>query len=164
MKCAPACSFAVGRSRFKLYFLCTSWVLGVVICTVWWSLAVASTWRSVVVLAAVVFSLGAAVWGASQSTQGLLRWDGKAWWFEPAKGAISLEAARQCTPTVHFDFQVFMLLSLQIDDAKRTWLWAERAGAHKTWHGLRCALYAAAPLPGDVAEPKIARAVRRLSH
>lgn len=163
MKCAPACSFAVGRSNFKLYFLGVVWLLGAVVCIVWWRLAVSSDWRTIVVLAAIILSLTTALWAASQGTQGSLRWDGKAWWFGPAKPSTALESERPCTPTVHFDFQVFMLVSLQIDGAKKSWLWADRAGALKAWHGLRCALYAAAPLPGDVAEPKIARAVRRLS-
>lgn len=163
MKCAPACRFFVGHSRVKLYFLAVAWLLGALICVVWWSLSVRGDWRGVLVLVAVFLAFGVASRAANQSTQGQLRWDGKVWWFEPSPPNLATTSEGQCTPVVHFDFQFFMLLSLRVDGAKEIWLWADRANERKRWHALRCALYAAAPAQDKIAAPKITRPPRRLS-
>jgi toxin CptA len=83
--------------------------------------------------------------------QGLLRWDGLAWHWEPAPGAPEMGGQL----FVALDAQRLLLLGwrpVRVNPsgyAMQTvrWLWLNRKDHHERWHLLRCAVYSRAADP-----------------
>ena len=97
-------------------------------------------WRLFVIVLALLGTGAFAVWQWRHSPQGLLRWDGEAWWWQPRD-----EGDHAGTAVIRLDLQQILLVQwFDSVDHRRVWLWLD-AGAvdnRANWHLFRCALHA----------------------
>jgi hypothetical protein len=138
MHSAPSVSYPVGRSALLGWLSLTLGLLGVLAALWWIGQSTASDWRHGLALASAILCGAAALSGWLRTPQGLMHWDGKAWyWARPVS-----ELAGHLT--VHLDWQRWMLLRWQAPGVPAVWLWAERARQPGSWQALRRAVYSRA--------------------
>jgi len=66
---------------------------------------------------------------------GLLQWDGQHWYW------AGFGEAQTCQLTPILDLQGVMLVRVQSDMGKQTWLWLEAAAAGNKWLAMRRAVF-----------------------
>jgi hypothetical protein len=133
---APAVQYPVGRSSFQGCFLLMSCIGGLLVGGLWIGASAAIGGAQVLffVVLAGVLTLAGHRW--HQTDSGLLAWGGERW--DWTTGGQSI---RGCV-VVHFDVQLFMIVTLQDDQGRSVWLWLDRASDTLRWRALRRALYA----------------------
>jgi hypothetical protein len=104
--------------------------------------AVVAAWAGARLGWPAVAAAGAAAavlaWWRTGSESRPLRWDGRQWQLDGVSGAVA----------VMIDLGAWMLLRFEgTAGAPAAWLALSRAEGAADWHGLRTALYAAAPTP-----------------
>lgn len=146
MHSAPAVSYPVGRSRFHAWLLGLTGMGGALLGLLWRYECSPAAWHQALFAATLLGTGIAAVRAWRLSPSANLHWDGQTWrWIGTTAPVCGI-------PTVHLDFQFFMLLSLHMDDGKRLWLWPERSRDPGHWDALRRAVFAqSAPIPGGDA-------------
>lgn len=100
---------------------------------------------------------GMAVWRSQPGVaQGLLRWDGGAWWWRPL-GDMEWQPLELLQ--VHWDGQAAMLLQWRTATGRRHYGWVERRSAPWRWGDWRRAVYSATTVSraaGDGGQPPFA--------
>ncbi len=135
---APPVVYPLGRSRFQGLLFLGIWLLGLLVCVLWFAATRQPDWRMAVALAAVLVAGTAAYSAWSNTPVGQLRWDGKVWCWE----SLSYQTgAAEYELTVIADAQHVLLLRLENPARARLWLWAERKASPERWLDLRRAVY-----------------------
>jgi len=92
--------------------------------------------------ATTVLLAAAGLWPLRPQPPQRLRWDGQAWWLEPAAGT---GAEVRGEVALMLDLGAHLLLRFDAAQAgwrrRRRWLALSRRATAGDWHGLRCALY-----------------------
>lgn len=149
MHSAPAVSYPVGRSSLRMAVHVAPWLLAAVVAVLW--SVQASAPRAPAVLAALLLAgMGLLLtWRAElRAPSGTLRWDGQDWHWESAVGTRVGRVAPRA------DWQSGLLLEFRPAQGAGVWIWLERQMAPRSWHALRCAVFARpAPTVGDAADP-----------
>jgi hypothetical protein len=132
---APAVRVAVGRSRWHLGFIACGGGVAVIGAVAFAGVSAQTDWR---VLAIVLLALAApllALHGWWRSPVGYLGWDGQHWLWSDAAGIRELRL-------IHcLDWQRFVLMRLDADNAPSFWLWLQPSSrADTTWLPLRRAI------------------------
>lgn len=142
MSHAPAVACTVRRSPFAGALTLALWLSGAALAAHAATHAdgmPGSGWR-LVVLGCTLVGCGAfAVAQWLQAPQGMLRWDGQGWWWQPHGGDD-----RAGTLSLRLDLQRRLLVrwSDPVDSQVRWfWLHTNSAGHAADWHALRCALH-----------------------
>lgn len=133
-----AVQWIVNRSRWMARVLLLIWLLGwvsvlTVIQTQVVSLESAVVWGFAMLL---ISGLAWNIWRGAPT--GLLRWDGRAWYWSGFAGDVP------CTVTLHMDFQRLLIVSARQTGAPAAWLWLEAFPDTQGWMPLRRALVMAA--------------------
>lgn len=136
MHSAPAVSYPVGRSRFHGGLLLLITLTGLLVGLLWLAQADLAGWRQALfAITLLVLSLVATrAW--LNAPRGQLEWDGLVWRWTRDKTSVYADLR------VHFDFQVFLVLSLSSPSRHaRIWLWPERHACVAQWDALRRAVF-----------------------
>lgn len=151
---APSVPYPVGRSRFLHATVFVLWLAGV-------AAAAAQAWHVGGWTPPVLATLGSCLLAGAlaarwlrQRPQGVLRWDGEAWFWTPQPpAATAADGPLASPPCVHLDGQQRMLVSLAPAGGATVWLWLESAHSPQRWDDLRRALFDARPGAPDADAP-----------
>lgn len=136
MHTAPSVDYPLGRSRFHTFALLIV-LLGVLIVDGYWlTQSNVSNGRVGLAFCLSLLSAGASLHAWRYRPVGILRWDGKSWWWlrEPVHCAGSIN--------VHLDVQGSLLLRFCADGGVCQWFWVDRGFAPSLWMALRRAVHA----------------------
>jgi toxin CptA len=150
MYSAPSVSYPVGRSHFYAAVAASVWLLTGAVVGYWVAQVAEPDVRQGVMLLLWLSTGAALAWAWHQSPQGLLRWDGRQWWWKPADAKATASDGLPGELVVHLDLQQVLLASVrQPGRAPLLWLWLEGKQQSTSWHALRCAVFSQ---PGE-AQP-----------
>jgi hypothetical protein len=135
MHSAPAVRYPVGLSHHLMWAVAALWLLAVSL-GAWWYANGGTAWQLAAHAACVLASGVAAALVLRTMPRGILRWDGRTWWW--GTGEIELPV----TVTLHFDFQRVIWLRVSGLPGRDPWCCVERAAGPRAWDDLRCALHA----------------------
>ena len=145
MHAAPTVEYPLGRSRFHTFALLIV-LLGVLIVdAAWLTQSDASNWRAGLALWLSLLSAAASLHAWRNRPVGILRWDGKSWWW--------LRGHSHCAGSinVHLDVQGSLLLHFRSDSGVCHWFWVDRAFAPPRGMALRRAVHASTRLDASAA-------------
>ena len=110
----------------------------------------ASPWIVTVAIvgAACAVAVCVSLWRPSE---GVLRWDGRAWSFEFAH-AFSDPFDGELSASVDLGAFILLRFTPEVDGQRLRTLWlpAQRRGLEREWHAFRCAVYSPRPAAGPV--------------
>lgn len=147
---APALSFSVRRSRWHLRLIASLILLAVVFAGAFLYDQFPPDVRTFVLAGATLATGVLAFLAWQRSPQGVLRWDGRAWYWS------GFSDTKACQLSLLMDFQNLVLVSLTTDANRTAWLWLEAQPGDSLWIGLRRAIVSSSDISG---EEKIADAV-----
>jgi hypothetical protein len=156
-------SVEVSVARFGVWRAAVAVVAGVALaCLLAWSVAMlgsVSPERMPWVAAVAVLLAGATLVIAASLMRvraGELSCQDGQWHFAPARGAPHVGAL-----VVALDLGSFLLLRLDEQRHRPTWLPVQRRGLEREWHALRCAVYSPPPAAAESAESAAAPVLPR---
>jgi toxin CptA len=139
MHSAPSVSYPVGRSRYATRLLVAVWTAGVCCVGLACYLSDHFGWLTVLLAGSAVLAGVAAFVSLSRMPAAELAFDGQRW-------SISGRHAPQAADAVVvLDFQILLLVRLDVPRAAPCWLWLERPANPARWQDLRRALHARPP-------------------
>jgi hypothetical protein len=166
VRTAPAITVVAAASRPWVVLVRALAIMSVLAAGAWvgshlatdsWPQAAARCLPLLVALGLAAVALRAAGMGTGMQ----LRWDGQAWWLQPA-GAAESDAVPM-SPRVVADFGEWLLVRCGSAQApsgfahRVHWLALQKDGDRPRWHGLRCALYGT---PSGLGAPAAAAAAQ----
>ncbi|AMM25539.1 hypothetical protein [Variovorax sp. PAMC 28711] len=149
MHSAPSVTYPVGRSRYATRLLALIWAAGACCAgAACYSLDHVG-WRGLLLVASTVLAGAAALGSLIKAPVANLAFDGQRW-------SLSGEPSQQIADAiVVLDFQVLLLVRLDVPRASARWLWLERRAQPAIWHDVRRALYSRAPSAVERALPGV---------
>ncbi len=129
-----AVQLRVSRSRCLARVLFALWFIGL-LASLTFFLNQFVDLQSLLVWAFAVLAVSGLAWKVWRSApEGLLRWDGAAWYWSGFKGDAP------CTLTLDMDFQSLLIVSVRRPGLRPVRLWLETIVPDKGWMALRCAV------------------------
>lgn len=137
---APAVSFSVLRSRRYLLVCAIFLAVSIAQCASFLLSESGGVWRGLLLLGTSVVAgvAGCVEW--FRAPQGVLRWDGRQWYWGTADRDVP------CRVWVTLDFQSVVVVRMQLEQGVFQYLWLDEANAPPRWQALRRALLSRAQL------------------
>jgi hypothetical protein len=143
---APTVDYPVGPSLFQSLALLVLWLSVVGVDVLWWLQSDRIDWRHVSGSALTLGAAAIAFRAWKLRNNGLLQWDGQAWWWD----AGGIRVSGDLKPRL--DLQSVLLLDFCAHAGSRKWLWLERQTAPSRWSALRRAVHAPAQVDPAVTD------------
>jgi hypothetical protein len=134
---APALTYPVRRSVLHAWIIGLTCFTGVLAGWFWRIQASPEPWSQWLYVFTLLLVSYAALRTWWRSPSGNLHWDGRGWTLNVADRTFGGHV------TVHLDLQEYLLVCLQSEDGRRSWLWLERCMDAINWAALRGAVFSA---------------------
>lgn len=144
----PAVQYPVRRSRTLALLLCAVASSGAGSISVWAASGLGAgsgtSWRLVGAVAVGVLAVAGAIHFWWNQWEGILHWDGQAWWLEDRGPGVASMSLLQ-GPQALLDVQSHLWVHVVVQEGRgRIWLWLERSAQPEHWQDLRRAVYSRA--------------------